>query len=96
MQLHLTVRTFLVQSLTLFQPRLPSQLRDPNGLSHHTNPSIPTLPSLLFLHQLPPRYLSSPQPLLFEHVLRMELNNTPSNLLHLASVEWPVPRPRRI
>ncbi len=51
--------------------------------------SIPTLPFPPFLQQLCPRYPSSLQPLLFKHVLKMELNNIHSNLLHLALVEWP-------
>ncbi len=95
-QLHLTAWTFLIQLLFLFQLQLPSQLRDPDGLCHRTNPYIPTPPFLPFLQWLLSRYLSSLQPLLFEHVLKMELNNIHSNLLHLALVEWPAPWPHWI
>ncbi len=94
MQLHPTVWTFLVQLLSLFQLWLPSQLWDPDGLCRHQ--SIPTQPSLPLLQRLPPRYPSSLWPLLFEPVLKMEPNNTHSNLLHLALVVWPVPQPCQI
>ncbi len=61
----------------------------PTDPCHHMSLSIPTLLFLPFLQQLPPRYHSSPWPLLFEPVLKMEPNNIHSNLLHLALAEWP-------
>ncbi len=96
MQLHLTAQTFLVQLLFLFQLWLPSQLQDPDGLRRHMSLFIPTLLFLPFLQWLPPRYQSSSWPLLFELVLKMELNNIHSNLLHLALVVWLAPWPHQI